>query len=145
MRYFIRQSWSGCMWMQISLNLLLLVVEERVLMIPPSVQGWNRVRLLQRLTACISISTVHSVLHVLGDLQATPKSSNVPLEGVERSVKISASKIEEARKLEFETWPNFGNFLIWRMNFSEVSSGARRPWKQCFGIARLCPRSLLLS
>ena len=47
---------------------------------------------------------------------------------VERLVTDSASKKKEAEKLEFDTWPNYGNSSIFRTNFrSGVSSGSNRP------------------
>ena len=53
-------------------------------------------------------------------------------------MKDSASKRKEAEKHEFETWPNFGNFWIWRMNFrSVVSSGARRPIEAMIRISEI--------
>ena len=49
----------------IRLNLLPEVVEDWVLMKPPVLKWWNRVRLQQRVTACLVISTVLAVPHVL--------------------------------------------------------------------------------
>ena len=40
----------------------------------------------------------------------------------------TTSQKKDARKLEFESWLEFTNFRIWRMNLSsEVSSCASRP------------------
>ena len=55
----------------------------------------------------------------LGDPLTTPESSNVFVEEPEQLME---------EKAEFEAWPTFGHFWIWRMNFRcEVSSGASRP------------------
>ena len=57
---------GGCKWQKISLDLLPSGVEEWVLVTPSYMKRWSRVRLLQRVTACLSILTVQTVLHVLG-------------------------------------------------------------------------------
>ena len=52
-------------WKTISLDQLPQVVEDWVMMTPPQLTWWSQVRLLQRVTAFFSISTVLSVLHVV--------------------------------------------------------------------------------
>ena len=64
---------------------MLQVVEDWVLITPPSWKWWSRVRLLQRVTACLSISTVLTVLHLL-ERPGHPQSSDVSVEEPEHEV-----------------------------------------------------------
>ena len=76
-------------------------VEDWILMIPPCCKVWRRVRLQQWVFACLSITTVLFSTACPGHFQATPESSNVPVEELERLVTDSASKNKEAEQLEF--------------------------------------------
>ena len=64
-------------------------------MIPHQLMEWSPVRLQQGVNACLSISTVLSVPHVLGSI-GTPETYHVLVEELERLVKDSASKKQEA-------------------------------------------------
>ena len=60
--------------------------------------------------------------------RATAESSNVLVEEPVKQGRDTTSSKKEAETLEFEAWPDFRNFRIWRMNYrSEVSSCASRP------------------
>ena len=121
------KSWSGCRWKKISSDLLPQVVEEWGLMAPPSLTEWSRIHLLQRATACLSITTVQSLLHVLKIPGQPHKVSNVLVKEPQQVKRDTTSLNEEAEQHEFEAWPDFQNFRICRMNFrSEISSGASR-------------------
>ena len=64
-------------------------------------------------TACLSVSAVQKLLHV---------------EEPEQVERHATSHEKQAGKLEFDAWPDFRNFRIWRMNLrSAVSSCASRP------------------
>ena len=72
---------------------------------------------------------LNSAAHVLEIPGQPQKSSNVAAEEPDQVERDTTSqKKEEAETLEFEAWPDFRNFRIWRMNFTTaVSSCARRP------------------
>ena len=57
-------------------------------------KGWSRVRLLQRVTVCLSISTVLSV-------------TSVRLGEPNRFVRDAISKEKESVKLDFDAWLGF--------------------------------------
>ena len=65
------KSWSGYNWKIIRLDVLPEVVEEWVLMTPPLLMVWSRVRLLQRVTTCLSSATF---LYSTGDTLTAAKS-----------------------------------------------------------------------
>ena len=74
------KSCSGCKCKESKVNLLTQVVEEWVLMTPPCSRGWRRVRLLQWVTACLSIAAVQKFVHVLELPRHPHKVSDVPME-----------------------------------------------------------------
>ena len=99
-------------------NTLLQVVEEWVQMSPPQLKSLCRVRLQQRVTACLSISAVLTELRVL-EIPRQPQE--VPM--VEEQERGRETQLPRKRK------PNnlSKDCRIWRMNFrSEVSSCASR-------------------
>ena len=60
---------------------------------------------MQRVTACLSIPAVQTLLHV----REIPGRSNARVEEPEQVERDTTSQNKEAEKLEFEAWPNLGN------------------------------------
>ena len=71
MEYILYQSRTGCTWQKTRPNLLLLVVNNWVLVIPRCWKVWNGVLLQQQVTACQTRPNKSFSMAYLGDLQAT--------------------------------------------------------------------------
>ena len=92
-----------------------------------TLKEWSRIRLQLWETACLCMSTVLSVLHVLETPRQHLKFEWFLWRSSNDWMKILLQKKKKAEELEFETWPNLGSLRIWRMNFrSVVSTGASR-------------------
>ena len=83
-------------------------------MTPRKSKGRSRVRLLQRVTACLSISTFLAVTACAGDtLDSRKKNSNIPADEPEQGERHTISQKKKAETLESEACSGIRNFRIW--------------------------------
>ena len=120
--YIIRPSGIGCTWKKPSPNLVQSKVEAWVLMIPLCARVWIRVRLQQRVTACLATSTVLPVLHVLGTLTFCGGGRTI---GERFCFKVTGSRHTRVRSsAELWRFPDLANEL---QNWSFLRLRSRSP------------------
>ena len=121
-------------------NLLPQVGVESVLMKPLRLKEWGRVLVVQRETACLSISAVQKITACLADTRRPPQSSKVPVEESEQV---------ESHKREPNSLSSMPDLISETSRLVKCISGVKDPrvgvvrLKQWHRSARPNPRSLL--